>query len=847
MTQYAKCFILVALLFFLAPACLAQPGSENTPLKKILADIANQHHVKFNFAEYDIASRSLYPPQVRWPLKAKLAYITSRTSLKFKQSGVYVTVYLPQKNDIPTKTRCAFITDENGQILENAIVTFGTTQLLTGADGYFEFPESITVLQIEQAGYQPVQYKITDTRGDCSEIRLNPDVHELQEVVAERYIATGISLNKTGGYNIKPSKFGILPGLIDADVLKAMQQLPGINSSDETINNINVRGGTHDQNLFTWNGIRLFQTGHFFGLISALNPNIAQNIEIYKNGTPAMYGESVSSNVNITAHPETINPTSGSAGLNMISADVYAAVKLTPASAVTVTARRSFTDALSLPTYTKYSDRIFQNTVVTGLNDNSQLVYKNSKSFYFYDFTGQYHLIIKDKHQLYADFIGIKNNLDFTQATFMPYGLAIKNSNLTQTTLGGNIMLKSRWSATQSSEISGYSSYYNVDALNQSIDVNGATLQQNIINDAGLRFIYNIKVGNHYTLQGGYSYNDTRITNRDRTSIPASETYTRQQLNTHAFSLQADYAPSDSPIFIQGGLRINYIQQLKLLYAEPRINLTYKAGESVKIQFQAESKSQTALQVVSLQEDFLGIEKRRWILANDASVPVLHSSQAALGLVFRKSGWLVSWDNFYKKVSGITTESQTFQNQFEKETTTGSYTVTGTEFLIQKQFKQFYIWFSYAYNRNNYRFDALFPSVFTNNYEQPHTVNNGITYEWKRVKIALGSKIMSGRPYTRPLVNVPVPATTNNPASIEYNYPNGVRLGTYTQINFSAGYTTPIYKKVSLHAGISVLNILNSKDIINRYYRLNASQDEIQMVDTYSLSRTPNAVVRIMF
>lgn len=846
MTRDARCFILVALLFFLAPACFGQAEKKSMELKRILSAIANQHHVKFNFAENDVAGHSIFPPETRWPLRVKLTYISNRTLLRFKQAGIYITMYAPPKNDPLPKNRCAFVTDETGRILENAIVLYGQVRLLTGADGYFEFPPEISVLQVEQAGYKSVQYKVPDTFNDCAEIRMTPDVHELQEVVAERYIATGISLFKTGAYNIRPAKFGILPGLTDADVLKAMQQLPGINSTDETVSNINIRSGTHDQNLFTWNGIRLFQTGHFFGLISALNPNIAHNIEIYKNGTPAIYGESVSGNISITSHPETIAPTHGSAGINMIAADAHALIKLSENKSFEVSARRSYTDLLDMPTYKKYSDRIFQNTVITGLNDNNLLVYKTAREFYFYDFSAQYHHIIKEKHHFYADFIGIKNNLDFTQATFMPFGLSIKNSNLNQTSLGGNVLLKSKWSSRSSTELSAYTSYYNVDALNQSAD-EASTLQRNIINDTGLRFLYTTRLGSMYTLQGGYQYNSTGIENRDEISYPITTNVVNQRLNTHAVTAQLDYEPGDSPLYLQGGLRFNYIEQLKLAYAEPRLNLTYKAGESVKIQLQAETKSQTASQIIGLQDDFLGIENRRWVLADNNNLPVQHSTQLSAGLVLRNNGWLISWDNFYKKVKGITTENQSFLNQFQTEQTTGSYEVKGTEFLIQKQFRQFYLWLSYAYNRSNYRFNALYPSVFSNNFEVPHTVNNAITYEWKHLKISLGSKIMSGRPYTRPLVNTPLAGTGNNDASIVYNFPNGSRLGTYVQVNFSAGYTTPVYKSMSLHAGVSVLNILNNRNIINRYYRLNATQDEIQVVNIYSLARTPNAVLRIIF
>ena len=86
-----------------------------------------------------------------------------------------------------------------------------------------------------------------------------------------------------------------------------MQQIPGVYSADQTISNINVRSGTHDQNLFLWNGIRLFQTGHFFGLISSLNPNLAHTISISKNGnTCAVNSDSV--NVTVIRNTLSITP-----------------------------------------------------------------------------------------------------------------------------------------------------------------------------------------------------------------------------------------------------------------------------------------------------------------------------------------------------------------------------------------------------------------------------------------------------------------------------------------------------------------------------------------------------------
>jgi len=118
-----------------------------------------------------------------------------------------------------------------------------------------------------------LEFKILDNRFIAiREKGKNYTIQKLEEVVITNYLTSGISKNIDNTITIKPEKFGILPGLIEPDVLQTIQALPGILSADETVSNINVRGGTHDQNLILWNGIKMYQSGHFFGLISAFNP-----------------------------------------------------------------------------------------------------------------------------------------------------------------------------------------------------------------------------------------------------------------------------------------------------------------------------------------------------------------------------------------------------------------------------------------------------------------------------------------------------------------------------------------------------------------------------------------------
>ena len=112
-------------------------------------------------------------------------------------------------------------------------------------------------------------------------------------------------------------------------------------------------------------------------------------------------------------------------------------------------------------------------------------------------------------------------------------------------------------------------------------------------------------------------------------------------------------------------------------------------------------------------------------------------------------------------------------------------------------------------------------------------------------KIGVGLNNRTGKPYTRPDAENPV---DNNffPSRIAFEKPNSSRLPEYLRADASAIYNFNLTPRIKATTGISVLNFINRKNILNRYYQINEN-DEIETVESISLGLTPNVSFRVAF
>jgi len=832
-------------LFFLALSLTAQDKGKTMPLKKILIEIEKQHEANFSYIEDNVSDLQLVPPKKSLSLEQKLQYLSKRTNLSFENIGnKFINIY---KKDNESKRICGYVfSNTDKKPIENANIHLVENFLITtDSNGYFEFEKgNKNNFSISHIGFR-TQKILTDNSDskNCFRILLESEITELEEIITNPILASGISKNSDGSFEIKPKKFGILPGLIEPDALQTMQQIPGVNSLDESVASINVRGGTHDQNLFLWNGIRMFQTGHFFGLISVFNPNLAHTISIYKNGSSPFYGESVSSVVAISSTPETAEKNTFSAGINMINADIYAKYNLSKKTYIEISARKSITDFVETPTYKEYFNKVFQNTTMTDFSKDQNINYQSDKEFDFYDATFKYAQKIGLKDQLIVDLITIKDNLKVFQSASTNDINKSEDNILRQQNYGGNVSWKRNWNSFNTTKINIYNSSYELLGNQKTTNENQIVIQENTVANNGVNLENNHTINSKFSFNDGYQFNEIGITNLEQVTNPDFYRKTKDVLRTHSLILEGKYNDTISRVILNAGIRLNYIEKLKKYIPEPRLHFNYGFNKNLNLELLGELKSQNSQQIIDLQKDYFGIEKRRWILSNNTTIPIQRSRQVSLSLFYKKNDWLLDIENFYKKVTGITTSSQGFQNQLEFVRTTGDYEVLGTEFLVQKKMNHFMTWLSYTYNKNNYHFANYEFPTFPNNFELTHTISWAGIYEKNNFKIALGTKWSSGRPKTSPNLSV---IDLSDPVLV-YNRPNNTNLHIFSQVNFSSTYKWEMDNSIQFKLGVSILNILNRKNEISEYYRISSLSNSIEEVETFSLQRTPNLSFRVSF
>ena len=658
----------------------------------------------------------------------------------------------------------------------------------------------------------------------------------LDEIILNNILTKGISVKKGGKITIKPNEFKILPGLAEPDILQSIQSLPGVLNANKKLSDINIRGGTHDQNLFLWNNIKMYQTGHFFGLISPFNPYLIKEVNLLKNGTSSKYGDGVSSIIEMNNKKSNTKETKVGFGTDLISLDAFLITPMSKKTELQFSARRAYTDVLRTITYNNFFDRIFQDS---DLNPNNAKNTSENEKFFFYDISATIYHKFSKKHQLQVNFLNINNNLKYSN-TQNTNSFLVPN-NLSQNTFAISTDYHFKQNNLKLDAQLFFSKYSQFSTENNLINGNRNQIlnQENLIQENGLKLHGKYQFLDRLDLSFGYQLNETGITNAEDVVSPSFQRFIKEVVLTHSLFYELAYQSVANKFAGKIGFRNNYFEKFDIFNFEPRVSLNYNFLNGFKLEFLGEMKSQITSQIIDLPQDFLGVENKRWILSNNDNIPILKSKQVSLALRYKKRNFIVTAETYLKRIDGVTTRSQGFKNQFEFSNTNGNQKSSGLELLVHNKFKNVKTWFTYNFNNNSIFLEGLNNnSYFPTNHDIRHSLSLNTSVEVNQFNFAIAGNWHTGKPFTS--INATNPLQTNS--VINFNTVNSSNLKNYFRVDFSINYTFKFKGRI----GLSIWNLLDTKNILNTYYNLDEN-NFIKTINTNSLRLTPNISFRVNF
>jgi hypothetical protein len=834
-------FLLTITFLFIFPGNgIVAQNAASQPLENILLHLEDEFNVVFTYADENVQGISVPLPQASLNLNEYLIYLEKQTGLSFKKlNSRYVAI---QKNSKDVVIN-GFVHDKTTkEPLVGAVIYTNDKYTISNEKGWFSIqvnPDKDSAVIIRYTGYKQRVFTEDEWKKDTAIIVLTLDVMHIEEVVFD-YIATGIDKLADGTIQMNMKNMEILPGLSEPDVLHTVQVLPGIQSVNETVSDINIRGGTNDQTLVLWEGVKMYQTGHFFGLISGFNSHLVHKTTVIKNGTSAAYDEGISGTVDMKLQDYHVNKVGASAGVDMLSADAVIKIPVSKKLSFQLGARHSINDLFITPTYKSYYKRAFQHTDVMQEFSYRDSAVDEYHDFSFYDvsFKILYDVSPKDKFRL--GFLTIENSIGYEESAWVRDTLYKKQSHLRQSSMLSNAEYTRNWNNNHESRLAAYVSTYNLAGTDAEL-LNGQNHEQkNEVLDWGMKLETKHSIGEKIKLSSGYQFDEIGIRNQDNINNPGYSRDVKDVLWLQALYSEIAINRWIENLYLRFGVRATYIHEFNEFIPEPRAVINYQVNDHLSLEVLAEKKSQFTTQLIDYQTDFLGIEKRRWVLSNNTSIPVIKSQQVSFGAQYNRNRFLFSVEAYKKQVDGIVSPSQGFQNQFQYVYSIGSYNTEGFDALLNKRFKNMNVWLNYSLARNDYHFREFTPSTFPNNLDIRHILSLGASYNIKNLELSGGLNYRTGRPYTRL-----VKETGNNKKEIAYETPNHSRMEDFMRLDVSAKYNIQL-DKINTAFGMSIWNILDRKNVINIFYQ-QYDTDDIEEIKQFALGITPNVYVRFSF
>ena len=256
-------------------------------------------------------------------------YLAGETTVMTFQNKVYEIGDPDAARRTGRATLTGYVRDiASGEPLAGVSVYLEDGRTFTQTDGYgfYKMTLPLGAVRLGFSGYSLEDIKLDlQVYGNGSlDVVMKEKVFSLKGAVitsesmsSHRTPQMGIEKVRINTIKAVPMVFG------ETDALKVVMTLPGVKSVGEASSGFNVRGGATDQNLILFNGGTIYSPNHMFGILSAFNPDVINDVELYKSSIPVQYGGRISSVLEVSSRDGNSKKFQGSLGLGLLTSRLH--------------------------------------------------------------------------------------------------------------------------------------------------------------------------------------------------------------------------------------------------------------------------------------------------------------------------------------------------------------------------------------------------------------------------------------------------------------------------------------------------------------------------------------------
>ena len=255
-------------------------------------------------------------------------------------------------------------------------------------------------LRVTFVGYEPQYFNFRLIANRELNVRLRQSI-TLEEVTITAERTGDMRSSQMSAMEMPVEVVKSVPVLFgEADIIKALQLMPGVQSGSEGNSGMYVRGGGPDENLFLLDGVPLYNVSHMGGFFSAFNTDAVKNVTLYKGSFPARFGGRLSSVLDVTQNNGNDQQLHGNASIGLISAKFNLEGPIVKEKTTfSLSARRTYAELLVIPTI-MWLNNMDNDEPAPDLAQNA----KFDAGYYFYDLNAKLTHKFSDKSRLYGSF-----------------------------------------------------------------------------------------------------------------------------------------------------------------------------------------------------------------------------------------------------------------------------------------------------------------------------------------------------------------------------------------------------------------------------------------------------------